>query len=120
MSRRLGLTLASLCLVGCSFFARGPDAYRTAVRELLEQKRPDVQTCYKTSYEADAASQGRVVAKFLVEPKTGKVVKPEVVADGTTANEALKQCVLGALNGLTLTPPDQRTGDATFTWDFAR
>jgi hypothetical protein len=120
MSRRFGLTLAALCLGGCSFFARGPDAYRTAVRELLEQKRPDVQSCYKASYEADAASQGRVVAKFQVEPKTGKLVKPEVVPAGTTANEALQQCVLSALNGLALTPPDQRTGDATFVWDFAR
>ena len=120
MSCRFGLALVSFSLVGCSFFARSPDAYRSAVRELLEQKRPDVQACYKTSYDADAASQGRVIAKFQVEPKTGKVVKPEVVADGTTANEALKQCVLGSLNGLALTPPDQRLGDATFTWDFAR
>lgn len=120
MIRLFALALAALCLTACSFFARGPDAYRIAVRELLEQKRPDLQACYKASYDADQTAQGRVVARFQVEPKTGKVVKPEIVPEATTANEALKQCVLSSLAGLTLAPPDQRTGEGTFTWDFAR
>jgi hypothetical protein len=120
MIRRFVLPVSALCLSACSFFARGPDAYRSAVRELLEQKRPDLQACYKSSYDADQSAQGRVVAKFQVEPKTGQVVKPEIVPEGTTANEALKQCVLSSLAGLTLAPPDQRMGEATFIWDFAR
>jgi len=112
--------LACAGLVGCSFYARGPDDYRSAVRGILETKRPDVEACYKRSYEADKEAQGRVVAKFEVEPKSGKIVHPEVVAEGTTASDALKQCVLASLEGLTLAPPDQRKGEATFVWDFAR
>lgn len=107
-------------LSACSFYARGPEEYRSAVRTVLEAQRPKVQDCYKASYDADASAQGDVVVKFEVEKKTGKVVKPAIVPSGTTANPALQQCVLSSLEGLQLTPPDQRTGDATFTWTFAR
>ena len=120
MMRSFALFAACTALAGCSFYARGPDSYREAVRGMLETKRPDVEACYKRSYEADQSAQGRVVAKFDVEPKSGKVVRPEIVPEGTTANDALKQCVLSSLEGLTLAPPDQRKGEATFTWEFAR
>jgi PBP1b-binding outer membrane lipoprotein LpoB len=120
MKSQIVLLCGALALVGCSFYARGPDSYREAVRGMLETKRPDVEACYKRSYEADQSAQGRVIAKFDVEPKSGKVVRPEIVNEGTTANEALKQCVLSSLEGLTLAPPDQRKGEATFTWEFAR
>ena len=117
---RLGLLLLCGSVAGCSFYARGPDDYRTAVRGMLDQKQPDVEACYKRSYEADKNAQGRVVAKFEVEEKSGKVINPAVIATETTANAALQQCVLSSLEGLTLAPPDQRTGDAKFTWEFSR
>jgi hypothetical protein len=60
------------------------------------------------------------VAKFEVEAKSGKVINPSVIAAETTANGALQQCVLSSLEGLTVEPADQRTGDAKFTWDFSR
>jgi len=112
--------LTALSFTGCSFYARGADDYRTAVRGVLDQKRPEVEACYKESYAADQTAQGRVVARFEVEAKSGKVINPSIVDDKTTANPALRQCVLSSLNGLTIDPPDQRTGDATFTWDFSR
>ena len=105
---------------GCSFYARGPEDYRTAVRRVLERKQPEVEACYKHSYEQDATAQGRVRVSFEVAAKTGDVIKPSVVPADTTANEALQQCVLASLEGLRLDPPDQRTGAATFTWDFSR
>ena len=111
---------ACLCLAGCSFYARGPDDYRTAVRKVLEQKQPDVEACYKQSYEKDQSVQGHVAVSFEVEPKTGKIVKPSIVPANTTANEVLQKCVLSSLDGLVIEPPDQRTGAATFTWDFSR
>jgi len=117
---RLRLLLLCGSLAGCSFYARGPDDYRKAVRAVLEKKQPEVEACYKRSYEADKNAQGRVVAKFEVEAKSGKVMNASVIADETNANAALQQCVLGSLEGLTLDPPDQRTGDAKFTWDFSR
>ena len=120
MKRIALIMVACASLTACSFYARGPEDYRTAVRKLLEKKQPDVESCYKQSYEKDNAVQGRVVVSFEVEPKTGNVVKPSIVPAGTTANEALQKCVLASLEGLKLDPPDQRTGAATFTWDFSR
>lgn len=120
MKRSAVLMLGCAGLLGCSFYARGPEDYRAAVRKVLEQKQPDVEACYKRSYEQDNSVQGRVVVSFEVEPKTGKIVKPSVVPAGTTANELLQQCVLASLDGAVLDPPDQRTGAATFTWEFSR
>lgn len=117
---RASLVLVCCGLFGCSFYARGPDEYRAAVRTVLDSKQPEVAACYKRTYDADNAAQGRVVTKFKVEAKSGKIVEPAVVPEGTTAPAALQQCVLGALSGLSLAPPDQRVGDATFIWEFAR
>jgi len=119
MKAAAGLFLVCAGLSACSFYARGPDDYRKAVRTVLENKRPDVEACYKRIYDADQSAQGKVVVTFEVEPKTGKIVKAVVVPEGTTANPALQQCVVASLEGLTLDPPDQRTGVARFTWDFA-
>lgn len=120
MKRVALIIVACASVSACSFYARGPDDYRTAVRKLLDKKQSDVESCYKQSYEKDNAVQGRVVVSFEVEPKTGNIVKPSVVPAGTTANETLQKCVLASLEGLKLDPADQRTGAATFTWDFSR
>jgi hypothetical protein len=114
--------LLALCagMAGCAFYVRSADDYRQAVRNLLEDKRPDVEACYKRAYDADAEVKGQVTVAFTVEPKTGKIVKPEVVNARTNAPEALSKCVLTTLDGLTLAPADQKAGAATFTWDFAR
>jgi hypothetical protein len=120
MKRSAFFILACAGLMGCSFYARGPEDYRSSVRKMLESRQPAVQDCYKQSYEHDNSVQGRVVVSFEVEPKSGKVIKPVVVPAATTASEPLQKCVLASLDGLVLDPPDQRTGAATFTWEFSR
>jgi len=113
------LSLAALLLCsGCSFYARGPDAYRTAVREVLDAQNGLVGSCYHRELQADPAAKGKVVVKFEVEPKTGNFAKPAVVDAESTASAPLKQCVLTSLEGLKLAPADQRKGEATFAWDF--
>lgn len=120
MKRSAAFMLMCAALSACSFYARSSDDYRKAVREVLEKKRPDVETCYKQTYDADQSAQGQVVASFEVEPKTGKLVKPAIVQDGTTANPALQKCVLSSLDGLVLQPADERTGLGKFAWNFSR
>lgn len=105
-------------LSGCSFYARGPDDYRTAVRNAIDVKGPSVEDCYKSARQQNPAAAGAVVVRFDVEPKTGQIVRPEVVKEQTTADEALQRCVLDSLAGLKLDPPDQRLGQATFRWEF--
>ena len=118
MRHALCLLLAAASLGACSFHARGPDEYRMAVREVLDARQPDVHACYERAYTADERMKGRVVAKFQVAAKSGQLMSPQIVDEETTAPEPLKQCVLASLDGVTIAPPDQRTGDAKFVWDF--
>lgn len=55
------------------------------------------------------------VMKWLTDH--GKVTN--VSAGSGTAPSALGACVVNAINGLTLDPPDARTGDATFDYAFS-
>ena len=43
----------------------------------------------------------------------------EIDTEQTTAPEALGKCVLDALDGLALDPPDECPATATYTWEFA-
>lgn len=117
------LLMAALSLVSlsaCSFYARGADDYRKATRELLEKKNDSLEACYAKALDETEGAKGTVVVQFEVQAKTGKIVKAKIVEKKTDANEMLQRCVLSALDGLKLDPPDQRTGNATFEWDFAR
>ena len=114
------LLLTVCALLGCSFYARSPDDYRKATREVLEKKNDKIEDCYKGELAANEAASGKVVVRFEVEAKTGNLVKVKVVDKKTDASEGLQKCVVDALDGLKLDPPDQRTGQATFEWEFGR
>ncbi len=115
-------TLAALALVvgGCSFYARSPDQYRDDTSNVLSSKSGELNTCYDNAVKAEPTAAGKVTVQFTVEKKTGKIM--DVAADParTTAPQSLVSCVVTALNGLVLNPPDQRDGKATFEYDFAR
>jgi hypothetical protein len=117
---RRASTLLLLLLGGCSFYMRGPDDYRKAVRQELEGQTPQIESCYRAQLKTDEAAKGKVTVKFEVAPKTGAIGNASVVEGESQASDALKQCVLAQLNGLKVSPPDQRKGEATFSWDFAR
>jgi outer membrane biosynthesis protein TonB len=118
--KRTALIAATLSLAACSFYARGQDDYRKAVREVLDTRSADVEKCYRAELSANEQAKGKVVVQFDVEPKTGKFVGAKVVEGESTPNKPLQQCVLGSLDGLAIAPPDQRKGEATFTWEFNR
>ena len=118
--RKTMLIAGVVALSGCSFYARGKDDYRKAVRNVLDRRSDDIETCYRTELKGNDEAQGKVTVAFDVEPKTGKLVNLEVVENDTTASAPLQRCVLGALDGLKLEPPDQRKGEAKFTWSFSR
>ena len=121
-------SLIAICLlallasaVGCSFqFAKRSGAsYRADTRALLEGQSGAVKACYDERLKADPKTGGTVAVKFRVAEDTGMITNPQVVADQSTAPEALSRCVLDALDGLALDPPDQCPATATYTWEFA-
>ncbi len=107
----------ALCAASCQFYARSPDDYRDATAGVLAAKSDQLKACYDDLRKTDPAAAGTVTVSFKVLPDTGQFSGASVV--GGTAHEPLKQCVLKAIQGGTLTPPDKREGDATFTWEFS-
>lgn len=102
---------------GCSFYARSADDYRQVTRELVDTRTNDIEDCYDVALQTNETVSGVVVLNFVVEKKTGKIMNPTLDPQ-STAPEELSKCVLAAVDGLQLDPPDAREGQATFTWRF--
>jgi hypothetical protein len=102
---------------GCSFYARDADSYRQVTRELVDTRGQELKDCYDVALQTNETVSGTVVVNFTVEKKTGKIMNP-VLDPATTAPAELSKCVVDAIDGLQLDPPDAREGQATFTWRF--
>lgn len=111
------LFVVGLISAGCSFHARDADGYRKDTRTLLESKSGDIKACYDAALTKDPKVSGSVIVHFTVEKKTGTVKEAKVDA-ASTAPAELSQCVVTAIQGLVLDPPDARDGDATYSWEF--
>lgn len=103
----------------CQFHARGPDDYREATRAVLETRSEQIQSCYDGVLKSNSDAAGNVVVHFTVKEETGAIVGAEVLAESTAAPE-VGECIVQALDGLALDPPDEREGDATFAWEFTK
>ena len=114
---KLAIIVPLLLSAGCSFYARDADTYRQATRELVDTRSPDMKDCYDVALQTNETVSGTIVVNFIVEKKTGKIMNP-VVDPSTTAPAELAKCVVDSIDGLQLDPPDQREGQATFTWKF--
>ena len=110
----LGVMLATLC--GCG--ARNAAMYRDDTRKLLETKLVGLSACYDAELQRHPAAAGKVIVRFKISDDTGQIIDPQLDDLLSTPNRTLRGCVLDALKGLALTPPDARNGDATFTWEF--
>ncbi len=116
------ISLAGLAFAfgGCSFVARSPDQYRDDTSNLLASKAPELNACFDNAIKTTPGITGKVTVHFSVERKSGKVLNAVADPARTTAPQPLIDCVTASINGLVLNPPDQRNGDATFEYDFAR
>jgi hypothetical protein len=116
----MNLLAASLlaCAAACSGTARGLEAYRTDTSNLLETRNAQIKSCYDDALKTDDKLTGTVTVQFVVEKATGVIANAAVAADKTTASPALGQCVVKAVDGLVLAPPDRNEGRATFVYEF--
>jgi hypothetical protein len=115
----LAAGLAALSACSMSYHARNAEDYRQATRALLESRQSDFKQCYEGVLATTPDASGSVAVQFVLEEKTGKILTPSSLPE-STAPEPLRQCVVNALGGLALDPPDQRKGIATMTFDFGR
>lgn len=110
-------TLLMPLTTACSFYARDAEDYKKVTRELVETKNASIKECYDVALQTNEKVSGSVVINFTVEKKTGKIMNP-VVDPKSSAPADLSQCVVSAIDGLILDPPDAREGQATFTWNL--
>ena len=113
---RSSLLLLLLLLSGCA--VRSPQMYREDTRKLLSGKRNVLEACYDAELQTNPKVTGKVIVHFTIERDTGRVLNPQIDDLLSTPNRTLRGCVLDAMRGLVLDPPDERNGDATFTWEF--
>jgi hypothetical protein len=111
--------LVSLSLTGCSFAARSPDTYRDDARSVLATRNEPIRACYDTVLRSNPSARGRVTINFEVETEKGMISHVSVDRANTTAPGAVAECVTKNLDGLSLVPPDGRTGQATWVYDFS-
>jgi hypothetical protein len=114
----IALLLLSSLTWGCSFYARSADDYQKETASLLASKSDELKTCYDELLAEKKNAGGIVVVDFTVEAKTGKILDPKIDKEKSTAPKKLRKCVVTAMEGLALDPPDQRTGVASFTYEF--
>ena len=110
--------LALTAAAGCSFHARSPEQYRDDTQAVLETRNADIKTCYDNALKTKADLNGRVTVHLTVAKESGQITNVAPVPAGTTAPPELADCVVKALGGLVLTPPDNNEGDGTFVYDF--
>ena len=115
----LRVLLASLAACSVEFHKRDGEGYRKDTRAMLDTKSGAIKACYDELLKADPTVAGKVVVNFTVQGETGKITDPTVDQAQTTAPEALSHCVLAALDGAALEPPDKCPAKASYTWEFA-
>lgn len=113
------LIAASLvAAAACGGTARGLEAYRADTTKLLDTRSAQLRSCYDDALKTNDKLAGSVTVEFVVENKTGMVSRATVDAARSSAPPVLGQCVVRAIDGLVLAPPDRNEGRATFTYEF--
>jgi hypothetical protein len=107
--------VASLAACGS---LRTVDAYRVDTAKLLASRSTQLQRCYEQALTADGKAAGTVTVQFVIESDSGAISKPTVDPAHSTASPALGRCVVKAIDGLALAPPDSQEGHATFVYEF--
>jgi hypothetical protein len=113
------LTLAMLgtLVVGCAY--RSPEMWRDDTNKVLETKNNDIRSCYDGVLKTTPGASGKVTVKFEVETEGGKIQNVVVDKAGTNAPDALSDCVKRNIEGLVISPPDRRTGEGTYVYEFS-
>ena len=125
MKTNLTLALAAFTGIaafasGCGYAARSPEMYRDDTQKVLDTKSADIKACYDGVLQGSPGVGGKVTVKFELEEDTGKIKNVVVDQPNTTAPPSVSACVQTALQGLAISPPDARLGQAAFVYEFSQ
>ncbi|KYF76465.1 hypothetical protein BE20_13295 [Sorangium cellulosum] len=115
-----GLTMMVLASAsaGCSFAVRNAEMYRDDTAALLDTRRDEIRACYDAELARNPRAQGKVAVDFTVLEDSGRITNVAVDPAGTTASDEVASCVVKAIDGLVLAPPDEKQGKGKFVWEF--
>ena len=113
----LTASLALASLVGCAY--RSPEMYRDDTTKVLETKQNDIRACYDDVLKGTPGAGGTVTVKFEIETENGKIQNVVVDKPTSTAPDAVGECVKKNIEGLAISPPDKRLGQATYVYQFS-
>lgn len=110
-------------VAGCSFAARSPEVYRDDTTAALQTKNNDIRACYDGLLKGTPTAGGKVTVKFdVVEDgadKAGTIQNVTTDKAGTTAPDAVADCVKTSITGVVIkAPADARKGQATYSYEF--
>lgn len=117
MKTTLVIVASLATLAGCAY--RSPEMYRDDTTKSLQTKSEEIRMCYDGVLKSTPTAAGTVTVNFEVETEEGKITNVQVDKAKSTAPDAVGECVTKAITGLVVPPPDKKTGQATYTWDFS-
>jgi hypothetical protein len=119
-TRALTIAVAGLLVgaFGSGCAVRSPEMYRDDTTKVLETKTGEIRACYDEILKGSPTATGKVTVTFEVETEAGKIQNVAIDRANSTAPDALSQCVKKSIEGLVVAPPDKRTGQATYVYDF--
>lgn len=120
--KKIVFTFSSLVLlgsfaVGCAY--RSPEMWRDDTNKVLDTKNNEIRACYDGFLKGAPGAGGKVTVKFEVETEGGKIQNVTVDKANTTAPPELGECVKKNIEGLVISPPDRRVGQATYVYEFS-
>ena len=123
---KTALTALSIVVVGSSVAFGAGCAVRDAkmwnddTSKVLATKSADIKACYDQFLQGNPGAGGKVTVNFEIETDQGKIQNVSVDTANTTAPDALGDCVKKNIEGLIVSPPDKKTGQATYVYEFSQ
>lgn len=111
------LVAVSSLVTGCA--VRDAKMFVDDTGKALATRNNEIKACYDGILKATPTAGGKVTVKFEVETEEGKIVKIEVDKANTTAPDAVQACVTKNIEGLKISPPDKKTGDGSWVYEFS-
>lgn len=106
---------ALLATAACAT-TRSPQVYRADTQKLLDTRTGQLTTCYEEALKKNPELGGVVAVRFVIEKKTGTFTQVGIDPATSQTTEPLTVCVLTAIEGLKLEPPDGNEGRASFVY----
>jgi hypothetical protein len=87
---------------------------------VLATKSADIKACYDQFLQGQPGAGGKVTVNFEIETDQGKIQNVSIDKANTTAPDPLGDCVKKNIDGLIVSPPDKKVGQATYVYEFSQ